>query len=130
MSTQSRLLNTSIPTPSLAQHGRLKRSHLKNCVFCSPAESLVLKQTPTFQLMIEPFPIVGGHLLISSHDHLGCAGELTAMQCVELDALKIGVRRVLERKYGAVILYEHGRAGHCISSGRRERLCHHFHLHA
>src|SRR4051812_1597707 len=103
MLKRSELLNNSLVIPSLAQHRQLRSSHLKNCVFCSPAPTLVLKQTANFQLMIEPFPIVSGHVLLSSRDHFGCAGELDAAQCLELEALKHHVKSSLTLKYGSVV---------------------------
>lgn len=101
----------------------------RGCVFCHPHPALVLYGTENFQVCFDVAPLVPGHLIVFSRDHHACAGEVPAAHFAELEAVRTEVKRLLRQAWGAVTLYEHGRAGHCLSDGPEHRLCHHFHLH-
>lgn len=102
----------------------------KGCIFCESRLSKVLLSTNDFIVALDDFPLSEGHLLIFSKEHYGCGGELPKQTLADLVSLKNRVSSILHNIYGKVVFYEHGRAGHCVSFGPDERLCHHFHLHA
>ncbi len=102
----------------------------KKCVFCQPSLELILKQTEHFTLMLDPFALVPGHLLLTSREHYGCLGELPE----ELQEEAIRLRNdACEQLYQAfkepITRYEHGRAGHCLLRDSSTRSCHHYHEH-
>ena len=101
-----------------------------NCVFCDADESLKIYETQNLFVLFDPYPLVEGHIMISSKDHYGCAGELPNKIIEELSFLKEKVRIILNKTYKVVSFYEHGRAGGCMATDPENRLCHHFHLHA
>jgi diadenosine tetraphosphate (Ap4A) HIT family hydrolase len=110
-------------------HQAIAERYQQGCVFCSPHPALVLLQSENFEVCFDVAPILPGHLIIYSREHLACAGALPRKHMGELDALRQDVASLLRRTYGACTFYEHGRAGHCLSDGPEHRLCHHFHLH-
>jgi diadenosine tetraphosphate (Ap4A) HIT family hydrolase len=114
---------------NLDEYQDLKDAHLRGCVFCEPSPILLLAKTALFGICFDVVPLVKGHLIIHSFDHTPCGGELPPETFEELAAVRKSVRRLLEAHYGPVIMYEHGRAGHCVTQGPEHRLCHHFHLH-
>lgn len=99
------------------------------CEFCMPLKQLVIYESENFAVLYDPFPLTKGHLMISTHLHYGCGGELDHELVEELMQLKIALTQQLKKKYPLVICYEHGRAGGCHSSNHTERACHHMHLH-
>jgi diadenosine tetraphosphate (Ap4A) HIT family hydrolase len=111
------------------QYDRILTQYRRGCVFCEPDPALVLYAGPRFGVCFDVSPLVPGHLIIHSHEHHGCAGEVPRAEMAELDALRRQVTDLVRGAYGAATLYEHGRAGHCLSDGPEHRLCHHFHLH-
>lgn len=46
------------------------------CVFCHPNPELIIVSTDHFCLMLDPFALIPGHLLITSSNHYGCFGEI------------------------------------------------------
>jgi diadenosine tetraphosphate (Ap4A) HIT family hydrolase len=100
------------------------------CLFCERESHEILFSTDNFVVGFDNFPLTEGHLLIFSKAHYGCGGDISKDILLELVAIKEKVAALLEKAYATVSFYEHGRAGHCVSFGPDERLCHHFHLHA
>ncbi|MFF2619043.1 hypothetical protein [Kitasatospora sp. NPDC058046] len=111
------------------QYAEIAEQFRRGCVFCDPDPRLIVATSKRFRVCLDAAPLVPGHLILHSDRHLGCAGEVPEAWYEELDALRRSVRAQLEERYGRVISYEHGRAGHCLSDGPEHRLCHHFHLH-
>lgn len=101
-----------------------------NCVFCQADETLKIHETKNLFVLFDPYPLVEGHMMISSKEHYGCAGELPEEFLEELLFLKEKVSLILRKTYGVVSFYEHGRAGGCMVTDPGNRFCHHFHLHA
>lgn len=102
----------------------------KGCLFCELTEHILLFSTNYFNVVLDNFPLVEGHILILSKSHFGCAGEVPEDFFDELVELKATVAQQIGRAYAAPSFYEHGRAGSCVTFGQDDRLCHHFHLHA
>lgn len=100
------------------------------CVFCTPNPSLTILSSEHFSVIHDISPLIEGHLIIHSKEHFGCAGEVPEEYVAELLAVKEKISTLLSNVYGTVSFYEHGRAGHCLTDGPENRLCHHFHLHA
>lgn len=110
---------------NLFQDAKEKNS---GCLFCKPFEKMVLFTTDFFQVLIDTFPVALGHLMISTKDHYGCAGEIPASRLAEFIELKNQVRNFALQFSPNVCFYEHGRAGGCttVQPGLK---CEHFHLH-
>jgi diadenosine tetraphosphate (Ap4A) HIT family hydrolase len=100
---------------------------MNNCVFCQPLKELVFLETNNFYILYDPYPVVIGHIMLTSKKHFGCLGELTEEIFFELEELDLYCSNLIQNKYGLVTSYEHGRAGSC-SLGSSDG-CHHFHLH-
>ncbi|MFJ5882311.1 hypothetical protein [Kitasatospora cineracea] len=111
------------------QYTDITEQFRRGCVFCAPDPRLVVAGSEHFGVCLDAAPLVPGHLILHSIGHLGCAGEVPEDRYEELDTLRRAIRQELEDRYGPVVSYEHGRAGHCLSDGPEHRLCHHFHLH-
>ena len=60
----------------------------QGCLFCDPIEGMQIHKTSNFQVLIDTFPIVPGHLMISSLAHFGSAGEIPEAMQEELQELK------------------------------------------
>jgi diadenosine tetraphosphate (Ap4A) HIT family hydrolase len=108
---------------------RLRRQYQQGCVFCAPADELVVATAPNFGVCLDVAPLAAGHLILHSAEHHACSGEVPRELFAELKTVKQAAVSALRRRYGSVTLYEHGRAGHCLTDGPEHRLCHHFHLH-
>lgn len=111
-------------------YSEILNMYKNKCVFCNPHSELLLLSSKNYNLILDPSPIIEGHLILSSKKHYGCLAEMTPKRLfTELTNFKILVSKVLEILYGSVIFFEHGRAGHCLMSPVEDKLCHHFHLH-
>lgn len=97
------------------------------CMFCDVDGGLILAQTDNFYLIRDRYPILEGHLMVISKGHYGCMGEIPIPLFNEIEALRGEAEAYYEgKKY---IVYEHGRAGHCVKLSGSQVTCHHFHLH-
>lgn len=112
-----------------SDYSALLTAYQKGCVFCDVEPLLLVHRTQNFGVCLDPAPLQPGHLMLFSFEHHGCAGEVPLEHQEELDALHHAVRQWLMSEYGAITMYEHGRAGHCLSYGPEDRFCHHFHCH-
>ena len=102
----------------------------EECVFCRPSECLIIESTTHFHLMLDPFALTPGHLLITSLQHYGCLGEVPLNLQKECSELREQASSLLSEVFSQpVFRYEHGRAGHCIARGVSSRSCHHYHEH-
>lgn len=110
-------------------YGSIHQQYRAGCVFCDPAAVLVLDASPNFRVCFDVAPLAPGHLIIHSREHYGCAAEVPPTLFDELMDVRQATLSRLRAAFGEVTLYEHGRAGHCLSDGPEHRLCHHFHLH-
>ena len=103
----------------------------KQCVFCEPHPLKIILESGHFYVSLDSSPLIMGHLLIHSKEHIGCAGEVfEPAKFDELEEIKNLLAKTCDKLYGNHIFFEHGRAGHCgIKYGLDQRVCHHFHLH-
>lgn len=102
----------------------------KYCRFCNPPDKdRILFETQNFYVMLSLGPIKEGYLLIISKEHIECCGAIPDSLGAEFDKLVSSVKSILKEEYGACILYEHGRAGSCLSYGEGSKHCYHAHLH-
>ncbi|TCC23721.1 HIT family protein [Kribbella speibonae] len=111
------------------EYWALMAAYRSGCVFCDISPLLVVHRTENFGVCLDPAPLRPGHLMVFSTDHHGCAGEVPPEHQAELAALHDDLLRRMVADHGAVTVYEHGRAGHCLSHGPEDRFCHHFHSH-
>jgi diadenosine tetraphosphate (Ap4A) HIT family hydrolase len=101
---------------------------VNGCVFCAVSPQIIIKSTPFFHVVADPYPITRGHMMIISRQHYGCCGELDTHAFIALNHLRENVEKIYKARYGRFVCYEHGRAGSCTNvSGTSE--CHHMHLH-
>lgn len=99
------------------------------CLFCRPVEGMPIEETKNFRVLIDTFPTIPGHLMISSKDHYGSAGEIPLEMQAELKDLKNKLKENIQGIFGSYIFYEHGRSGCCMSINPEGEKCEHFHLH-
>lgn len=104
--------------------------YVSGCIFCNP-ENVIVAETEHYRLIQDDFPIVEGHAMIVSRYHHGCLGEIPEEEFHEVESLRnIYLQKAQEAKPPpSVVLYEHGRAGHCVTIPSSQAVCHHFHLH-
>lgn len=108
----------------------IKGLNLKRCVFCEPHNKKILLESDNYWVTFDSSPLTEGHLLIHSKLHLGCTGEQSNDNILELIYIKNLLEKTTRKIYGKCSFFEHGRAGHCgITYGLDQRVCHHFHLH-
>ncbi len=101
----------------------------QKCVFCNPDPYLEVFSTKHFVVLHDPFAIIPGHLLISSKEHFSCLAEAVSVYPVDYHRVLRKTKYLITSKFGCVLRYEHGRAGHCMPQKPNSRLCHHFHEH-
>ena len=102
----------------------------KTCVFCNPNNELIIHESEHFLLMLDPFALIPGHLLLTSKEHFGCLGDIPEELYAECDMLRQKGYELLSSHFkSGITRYEHGRAGHCMLSELKERSCHHYHEH-
>lgn len=98
------------------------------CFFCDPTPEYICYELDHFRVHIDPYPLCANHVLVSSREHYGCAGELSDELLEELSQLESRLSRVLSDFSDSWTLYEHGRSGACQSSPEVVS-CYHMHLH-
>jgi diadenosine tetraphosphate (Ap4A) HIT family hydrolase len=74
-------------------------------------------------------PLMEGHVLLCTDAHYPSAADVPGEIAAELDEACERLREVYLREYGAFMIFEHGRTGHCVRRHPGERMCHHVHLH-
>src|SRR3990167_1079814 len=103
---------------------------IHGCDMCAMKLTQILFKTNHFYVALDLSPIVEGHLMIISNNHIGCAAETNEKMREEFINVKEKVGKLVRKTYGKVSYYEHGRAGHCLTMSNSEIMCNHFHLHA
>lgn len=98
-----------------------------SCIFCHLDPELILKNYEHFALILDPYPLCDGHLMVVSKSHYGCIGELPDNYFSELSFIASHVETFFQLKFGSYIAYEHGRSGACHQGGFSS--CDHMHLH-
>lgn len=101
----------------------------RDCVFCTPPPELVLYKGTAVSALFDVSPLVPGHLILHTNSHHGCVGEVPEHEHEELMELHDQLWQQVRSAYGTVMSFEHGRAGHCTTGPRADRLCHHAHVH-
>ncbi len=104
-------------------------STYNGCVFCNHDPLLLLFGSDHFAVLLDPFALTPGHLLIISKQHYGCFGELPENLLMEYGTVKQKTQNLLRTHFGKTIRYEHGRAGHCLNRHPKHKFCYHFHEH-
>lgn len=99
------------------------------CLFCNPNEGMAIYESENFRVLVDTFPIVPGHIMISSRAHYGAGGELPEELQEEVVLLKDYLRARLKSQNLPCTFYEHGRAGCCVPTDPNGQKCEHFHLH-
>ena len=116
----------NIKSKTIFQNSRIGK---QGCLFCDPIDGMQIHKTDNFQVLIDTFPIVPGHMMISSLAHFGSAGEIPKPMQEELQDLKNQLSYNARSFSGCHVFYEHGRAGSCMKTNPNTSKCEHFHLH-
>ncbi len=101
-------------------------SNFFNCIFCNDKNFHTLLSTENFNLSLDNFPIIPGHILLVSKFHFGCMRDLSNDLLHELTELKNKITSSFHLNNLQCIFYEHGRSGNCSFEKAK---CEHFHLH-
>lgn len=99
-----------------------------SCFLCKVRDEYVVKIFENFILVIDPYPLHRGHVMIISKQHYGCTGELPGEHFEELETIYAKLKLTLQNTFPGFISYEHGRAGTCVKN-YQDMTCHHMHLH-
>jgi diadenosine tetraphosphate (Ap4A) HIT family hydrolase len=104
-----------------------------NCPFCtelatdlppsplpSGCSSRIILDSATFVVLVDYSPLTEGHVLVVPRRHLLSFGAIPASDHAELDRILQRLTSIMERKYGAVTIMEHGSSksmdsGSCIA---------------
>jgi diadenosine tetraphosphate (Ap4A) HIT family hydrolase len=98
------------------------------CIYCYPDEGLIIKSMKNFHVVIDPYPICVGHMMIVSKEHYGCTGELPPHLLEECNDILSAISGYLEKNFDNAVCFEHGRAGVC-AHDQDGSACSHMHLH-
>lgn len=88
------------------------------CPFCSLAhDEVLLAHNGDAILLNDRRPLMPGHLLIVSRDHIASFADATDGTRRHADDLQARAEEALLRTFGAAATYEHGRGPMCSSTG-------------
>ncbi len=90
------------------------RDHCPHCDQSSHAFSFPLEQTTSFHVVCDPHPITEGHVLIIPKQHLSCIGEYPQNIMEGLLDLHAKVSDFIQKTYGSVASFEHGKVGQTV----------------
>jgi diadenosine tetraphosphate (Ap4A) HIT family hydrolase len=99
------------------------------CLFCEPKEGMILLETDHFRLIADTYPIIPGHLMISSKAHYSSGGEVASQLHKELLQMKTHAKQIALEMNDSCLFYEHGKAGQCHAQSSENVHCEHFHMH-
>ena len=97
------------------------------CVYCYPQKDLIVHETQNLRVVVDPFPICVGHIMVLSKKHYGCIGEMPLNEIKELQDMADFLIQYTREQFGHFICFEHGRAGICATT--HGAICVHMHLH-
>ena len=113
-------LSAELSTDKLKQEGK--------CFLCRPEEELFIDESSFTYLVGALGPIADGHCIISSKKHVKSLADLIlehGSAVYEIDSY----RKAIEKKYGNVLMTEHGRVPICTSDTKHDAHCFHAHAH-
>ena len=90
---------------------------MKNCPHCgshSSALKYLLLETKNFRVVCDVHPIIEGHILIISKNHLSCVGEYSQEIFDEFTNLYEKFSRFIKDMYSSVSSFEHGKIGQTV----------------
>ncbi len=94
------------------------RAALDTCAFCTQlGQPGILFETPSLYVVPDKFPLIPGHMLIISKEHVACYAAASHDVLNELEQAAAFVRRFLRDAYGAgpgLALWENGVRGQSI----------------
>lgn len=88
-----------------------------NCPHCDPnsfALKYPLEETKNFWIVCDVHPLVEGHVLIIPKKHLSCIGEYPSDEYLEFLSLFHKYSDFIEKTYGSVSTFEHGKIGQTV----------------
>lgn len=97
---------------------KMKRQSIGKCFFCNPVTESVLWENESVRIIADAFPLIPGHMLLTSKKHYGCLADLPNE---EINS----IFQMTQNFQGNALMYEHGRVGTC---GVNFNACEHFHL--
>lgn len=99
----------------------------ETCIYCNAHPMRILHETEHFRVLVDTYPIIPGHIMLSGKEHLAAVGALDAGGIQELAEIKEKIALVFRELFGNVLFYEHGRV--CCCENIEDHKCDHFHMH-
>ena len=90
------------------------RDHCPHCDRNSFAYEFLLEEYPLFSVTCDAHPLREGHLLIIPKRHVSCIGEYTQAELAAFKEIYERVSTWIEKHYGAVATFEHGKIGQTV----------------
>jgi len=90
------------------------REHCPHCDRTSQAFASFLEETEYFFVVCDGHPIIEGHILIIPKSHISCLGEYSDELFNEFFDLYKKVSTFIEKSYGTVATFEHGKVGQTV----------------
>lgn len=88
-----------------------------DCLYCAAnsfALAHPLRESSGFHVVCDVHPLREGHILIVPKAHIACMGALPDDEFTEFLQLYEAISHFLERAYGAVSTFEHGKIGQTV----------------
>mgnify|MGYP001178319778 CR=1 FL=1 len=88
-----------------------------DCPHCNPADFALehlLTETNNFRVVADAHPLQEGHILIIPKEHISCAGEFLPELFDEFESLYKKFSLFLQKIYGSVSSFEHGKIGQTV----------------
>ena len=90
------------------------REKCPHCDTASQAFRHKLDETQYFHIVADVHPLTEGHLLIIPKQHIACIGEYSNSLFEEFQEIYQRVAKFVEKEYGSVSSFEHGKAGQTV----------------
>jgi ATP adenylyltransferase len=95
------------------------------CIFCDPAESLIVHRGELAFVLMNRFPYTSGHVMVAPFRHEGRFGGITGDEALEMHRLAATAVATLEAEYGPQGLNLGWNLGRAAGAG----IVDHLHLH-
>lgn len=87
---------------------------VQDCPFCLPSkEDKIILETPYARAMCDARPIIIGHILVVSAEHIPSAFDVSGIALAHLQIVQQEISHRIHSRFGQVGVYEHGRSMLC-----------------
>lgn len=92
------------------------KSPLETCPHCPGGIGLdyILYEDDFFYIVCDAHPLVEGHILIITKEHISCIGAMDSTRIKQFERLYNLTKQFLKTKYGSCIVFEHGIVGQTV----------------